>query len=248
MEFDIVQDLCKKFKITSPTYQTLIDPCGDSTLSASFDITFTFDGDEECLYSIISKPIFYTKKNDEISNVSFNEKTTKPDFFVEGTTVTYTLDLEFASQADAQSFNHMVLDFKTQNEVENESNTLQIRLNTTCSVVDESTYKVNSNTVNVSPLQNTFQIILWDNAAEDGDIVSVYLNEEWIIENHMLLNDSTFFNISTDKLNSGQNDLVVFALNEGTSGPNTVSIAVNGKEIKSFNPGLLTGEAVRIDF
>lgn len=248
MEFDVVQDLCEKVKIETPEYTVTIDPCDSSSLSASFDISFIFDGEVDCLFRIVNSPIFYNITNDEIGNVTFNKNVVAPDFFISGSNVTYTFDVEFSSITDAQSFNHMILDFKTENEIGNPSNTLQIRLNTSCSKVDPSTYDVNKNTVTIPSSQSIFNITLWDNAAEDGDIVSVYLNKKWIIENHTLLNDSTSFNFSTDLLNPGSNDLVVFALNEGTSGPNTMSIAVNGKEINNFQPGLLTGEAVRIDF
>ena len=51
-----------------------------------------------------------------------------------------------------------------------------------------------------------------DEEFKDGDIVSVYLNGEWIIENHSLLKAGTDFNFSTSLLNAGANDLVVFAL------------------------------------
>ena len=248
LEFDVIQDLCEKLKIEAPDYTTTIDPCDSVTIIASFDISFTYDGSEECLYRIVNSPIFYTKKNEEISDVTFEERLEKPNFIVSGNEISYTFDVAFANAEDALNFNHLILDFNTENEIGNASNILQIRLNTTCSQVDPSTYKVNTNTVNISTSQSTFPIVLWDNAAEDGDIVSVYLNGEWIIENHTLLNDSTTFSFSTGKLISGPNDLVVYALNEGTSGPNTMSIAVNGKEIENFKPGLLTGEAVRIDF
>jgi len=192
--------------------------------------------------------LFYTKTNDEISDVTYSEKVVQPDFTVSGDQISYRLEVAFSSMEDALAFNHAVLDFHTENEIGNKSNTLQIRLNTSCSEVDPSTYDVNTNSVTIPSSQAIFNIILWDNASEDGDIVSLYLNGDWIIENHTLLNDSSSFNFSTDLLNSGANDLVVFALNEGTSGPNTVSIYVNGEEIDDFNPGLLTGEAVRIDF
>ena len=247
-EFDVVQDLCEKIKIDSPDYEVLNDPCDGTTLEASFEISFDFDGDDECLYAIVNSPVFYTKNNDEISNVSFESKILESGFTRSGDKVTYIFAIQFSSLSEAQLFNHMILDFRTENEIENKSNTLQIRLNTRCSKVDPSTYEVNPDKVIIPPSQSFFNITLWDNASEDGDIVSVYLNERWIIENHTLLNDSTSFNFSTDLLVSGENDLVVFALNEGTSGPNTMSIAINGEEIKNFQPGLLTGEAVRIDF
>jgi len=247
LELDVEQDACKRFKIETPTYTLTQDPCTNG-VSISAEVHFSFNRSEECLHLIENNPVFYTKKNEKITAISFSQIVTRENITISSKEVTYTFTAEFVDVAEAKKLNHIILDFNTENEVQEESNTLQIRINTSCSEVDPSTYDVNSNAVTIPQSQRLFTIQLWDNAAEDGDIVSAYLNGNWIIENHSLLKDTTDFNFSTSILNTGKNDLVLFALNEGSSGPNTVSIAINGKEIPNFKPGLLTGEAVRIDF
>lgn len=249
IDIEAIEKACRNFKIKTPSYARVSDPCSGGT-TAAFDITFGFDDGDDCIHLIKNNPTFYNANNIEISNVTYSSELLKSasEVTVNSNSITYRFNITFANTTDASNFNHLVLKFNTENESGQESNELEIRLNTSCSVVTSGSYTVNSEAVTVPTAQTTFPVRLWDNAAEDGDIVSVYLNGTWIIENHTLLNAGTTFNISTTLLNSGANDLVVFALNEGSSGPNTVSISVNGEEIDSFNPGLLTGEAVRVNF
>ncbi len=249
IELEVIEKACRNFKISEPSYVRISETCSGAT-TASFEVTFKFNNsDKDCIHLIENQPTFYDEFDNEISNVTFKDQILKSDAEVtEGTgTITYLFEVEFANASDADDFNHMVLKFHTENENEDESNALEIRLNLSCTVVNSTSYNVNPETVNV-PATSFFTITLWDNAAEDGDIVSVYLNGTWIIENHTLTNAGTNFNVPTSMLNSGANDLVVFALNEGSSGPNTVSISINGEEIDNFSPGLLTGEAVQINF
>ena len=247
IDFELEQDACKRFRISAPQYNITADPCDDSVRFRA-ELSFAFDQSEECLHLIENSPIFYKADNQKINPLSFTEVLTKEGFNIQGNRVNYAFEANFTNLSAAKELNHIVLDFNTENELGIESNELQIRMNTTCSRVDRSNYTINPNAINIPRSQSLFTIRLWDNAAEDGDIVSVYLNGQWIIENHTLTNTGTNFTFSTSLLNPGSNDLVVFALNEGSSGPNTVSIAVNGKEIPNFKPGLLTGEAVRINF
>ena len=247
LDIDVEQDACKRFKIKSPGYQLLEDPC-NGALKIRAEVEFAFNNSSECLNAVNNMPVFYKSNNAEINPLSFFNKIERNNLMVSGKRVQYIFEASFNDVAAARELNHLILDFNTENELGVKSNTLQIRMNTSCSVVEPSSYEVNQNEIRIPRSQSVFTIRLWDNAAEDGDIVSVYLNGRWIIENHSLLKAGTNFSFSTALLNSGANDLVLFALNEGSSGPNTVSIAVNGVEIKNFRPGLLTGEAVRINF
>ena len=247
IDIEVEQDACKRFKISRPSYQLLEDPC-NNMVSLKASISFEFNRSSECLDQVNNFPFFYRSNNSEISPSDYTRAVERADLLINDKSVTYTFGVQFSSLAEAQELNHIVLDFNTQDELGVEGNVLQIRINTSCSTLDSTTYELNKERVTIPPSQSLFTLRLWDNAAEDGDIVSVYLNEKWIIENHSLLNAGTDFTFSTSLLNPGSNDLVVFALNEGSSGPNTVSIAVNGKEIPNFKPGLLTGEGVRINF
>lgn len=247
LDIEVEQDACKRFKIQTPSYQLLEDPCTDS-VKIRAEIQFEFNRSVECLHLVNNLPAFYNRGNNLINPATFSSQISRENINVTNEKATYTFEATFSDVAAAAQLNHLILDFNTQNELEVKSNTLQIRINTSCSTVDPSSYDVNPNEVIIPRNQSLFTIRLWDNAAEDGDIVSLYLNGQWIIENHSLLKNGADFNFSTSLLNPGANDLVVFALNEGSSGPNTVSIAINGQEIQNFKPGLLTGEAVRINF
>lgn len=247
VDIEILQDACKRFKIKSPGYNLLEDPCSGGVKIRS-QIQFSFNRTADCLHKVQNYPVFYTSNNTVINPSSFSSEVFRDQINIVDDRASYVFEAEFPDIATAVQLNHIILDFNTQNELGVQSNQLQIRINTSCSTIDSSSYNVNSNSVGIPNNQSIFTIRLWDNAAEDGDIVSVYLNGQWLIENHSLLKAGTNFNFSTSLLNPGANDLVVFALNEGSSGPNTVSIAINGQEIPNFKPGLLTGEAVRINF
>lgn len=252
LKLEVIEKACRNFKIQQPSYSTPLttDPCSGGT-TLSLNVSFTFNDNDDCIHLIKNEPTFYDANNNEITGVSFKESILKSDaeVTVNSESITYKFEAEFADLTDAGNFNHLVLKFHTENETEEASNDLEIRINPSCSVVTSSAFTDNATTVNV--VSNTFDITLWDNAAEDGDIVSVYLYKndtdgEWLIENHTLTNAGNTF-IFNGNLSGGTNRLVVFALNEGSSGPNTVSISVNGTEIENFNPGLLTGEAIRIN-
>tara|TARA_B100000965_G_C19502736_1_gene718203 strand:+ start:71 stop:883 length:813 start_codon:yes stop_codon:yes gene_type:complete len=246
IDLDIVQDNCKRFKIKTPSYQLIEDPCNGSVKLRAV-VQFEFNQFSECLNQLNNYPIFYQSDNSSFEALLYTAVVNREELIIQDNQVSYEFEVEFANQTEAQRLNHIILDFDTQDELGVKGNKLQIRINTSCSVLGPNSYTVNSNEIDIPVTQNFFTIRLWDNAAEDGDIVSVYLNGQWIIENHTLTKAGTDFTFSTSLLQSGANDLVVFALNEGSSGPNTVSIAVNGVEIKNFSPGLLTGEAVRIN-
>ncbi len=252
INIDIVEVACRNFTLDRPSYERLSDPC-QGGLNASFDVSFIYKkGDADCLYAIDILPDFYDSIDQKINNTIFKPQLLKSDAEVAidplNNTVTFRFDVEFANLSDADNFNHLILKFNTRTETDEPSNSLELRMIASCAVVTSSSYTTNSQAVTVPTNASCFEIKLWDNADEDGDIVSVYLNSVWIYESLTLKNagDSICWPVSI--LNPGANDLVVFAINEGTSGPNTVAIAIDDVEIQNFSPGMLTGEAVQINF
>jgi len=67
------------------------------------------------------------------------------------------------------------------------------------------------------------KVIIWDHQTEDGDRVSLVLNDEWILENYTLKKEKLEFEID---LVEGVNTFVLHALNLGRVSPNTAAILV----------------------
>ena len=67
-------------------------------------------------------------------------------------------------------------------------------------------------------------IYLWDHGAVDLDTVSINLNGEWIVERYALQKDARQLEV---KLQPGDNYLMLFAHNLGTTPPNTASLRVD---------------------
>ena len=96
--------------------------------------------------------------------------------------------------------------------------------------------------VNVS--QRDITISVRDNAAIDGDIIDLTVNGVKVLSNYTLT--SSPYPVAVT-LNSGQNTVVVTALNEGSRSPNTVEVRVShvtsGNAVQ-VSRGLHTGESV----
>ena len=77
---------------------------------------------------------------------------------------------------------------------------------------------------------NELNIELFDHENEDGDIVSVCFNGQYLIEKYLLTNKPKIFTIKL--LPNQQNVLTVFANNTGKEGANTSAIRflLNGKQ------------------
>ena len=81
----------------------------------------------------------------------------------------------------------------------------------------------------------------WDNAAEDGDRVDISLNDNPPLKNFSLTNAKKRLNLI---LKSGENNINVKALNEGSDPPNTAAFRVicNGRMVIEHFWNLKTGE------
>lgn len=78
--------------------------------------------------------------------------------------------------------------------------------------------------------------------AIDGDHIQIALNGEIALEDHTLTEEGTIVSLN---LKRGSNQIVIVALNEGTSSPNTVEVAIShvveGSSVQ-VSDGLHTGE------
>ncbi|MFN8282102.1 MAG: hypothetical protein U0U67_02755 [Chitinophagales bacterium] len=70
---------------------------------------------------------------------------------------------------------------------------------------------------------DTVELIIWDNLKEDGDVVSIYLNEEKLISNYTLkhVKKRIPFVCKTDI-----SEIILFAQNLGSEPPNTASVSI----------------------
>lgn len=95
----------------------------------------------------------------------------------------------------------------------------------------------------------TLEITLWDSEYEDGDIVSLFLNGEWILKEYLLTNKKKTLHVDISK--NADNYLVLYAHNEGERPPNTAALAVfDGKNKKrvGLSSDMQTCDALKFEF
>lgn len=73
--------------------------------------------------------------------------------------------------------------------------------------------------------QPTFKVDLYDDGDIDGDIVTVYYNGKLLVGNKKLTEKPLSFNLTTDP-SKAENELVIYAENEGDIPPNTALMIV----------------------
>jgi hypothetical protein len=98
----------------------------------------------------------------------------------------------------------------------------------------------------VTVISKTITIEVWDHNLIDGDIISLNLNGEWILESYTLQKEKKTITLN---LSQGENTLILHAINLGTSPPNTASMNINdGTTIKTIvlNSDKGKSEAVKI--
>ena len=73
--------------------------------------------------------------------------------------------------------------------------------------------------------QSNFKVDLYDDGDVDGDIVSVYFNGKIILNNKKLTEKALTLNLTADA-NRTENELLIYADNEGDIAPNTALMIV----------------------
>ena len=89
---------------------------------------------------------------------------------------------------------------------------------------------------------------VWDKGVQDGDIISLNLNNKWIIEKYELKKNKKSIDVY---LEDGDNLLVLHALNLGKIPPNTVVLTViDGKRTHQtlLNSNLKASDSVEIKY
>lgn len=127
----------------------------------------------------------------------------KGDWVINGNTLSFY----------GEEINNLVFDIQYQKEINNELPSFKGRA---ISVVD---------TINMN--QADIDIEIWDNNKEDGDVVSLSLNGEFLCQNLEVTNKKVNFRA---KNLSGKNLLILYAENLGSIPPNTAAIKVTSGE------------------
>jgi N-acetylmuramoyl-L-alanine amidase len=78
----------------------------------------------------------------------------------------------------------------------------------------------------ITVTQPSFKVDLYDDGDIDGDIVSVYYNGKQVVDNKKLTDKPLSLNLSTDASRT-ENELVIYAENEGSIAPNTALMIVS---------------------
>ena len=81
-----------------------------------------------------------------------------------------------------------------------------------------------------------------DNGTEDGDIISLYLNGEWIVRGLKVKKEAIELSLP---LRRGKNYLVMYAENEGRIPPNTAMMEIAG-QYRTLNSTADTSEGIEI--
>lgn len=87
--------------------------------------------------------------------------------------------------------------------------------------VNDRAYVITHKVKVVSP---TITVSVWDHQIEDGDIISLLLNDKWVIQNYKLTKKKKIFTL---QLNEGNNSFILYAQNLGKYSPNTAAIIVD---------------------
>ncbi len=111
-------------------------------------------------------------------------------------------------------------DRKRKKEIEDSLKNIPPPIDTTPKFVNNRRYEISQQ---LSVNDRKVKIIVWDDKIVDGDIISLYLNGEPILEKYELVREKKLLEI---ELNKGTNDLVLYAHNLGRQPPNTAAVRV----------------------
>lgn len=220
---EIVEPDCKGVKIKGIQYQFIVDPtCDTSQTVGTLAISGTIDGKVECLYYMVIEAKFYDINGNELTPISGgSQKLTKNEITIVNNNFSLKVNYTFA-KADYASINYIHLNYYTENELGDKSNELSLRANPLCKTITTPTSF--DKTITIGDSVQYIVVNFSDHAAQDGDLISVNVNGHWVLENILLTNQGQNYSVPVV---SGTNWFYLYALNQGTSGPNTVTVTIH---------------------
>ena len=242
LEIDIIESKCKDFRISDATSEFTNPNCPKNINSNTLRVNFSFSGDEECLNSIHMIVKFYDAGNNVLNPTNLTAASlhkSNPNVTISNGKVQFDIDFSMLNSDEYDKINYITVNFYTENSSQNQSNKLAIVKSTPCV---SSLPPPSSTNGTIQVKDTTITVSLWDNAAEDGDIITIIVNGKVVAENVEIFHAKKTF---TFKISStSQNYISFYAVNEGTSSPNTASGTVyDGNSTQSFDVGMRQGES-----
>ena len=237
IELEIIETACKDFFIDNAQYR--FDTTG--TCDLRLTTTFDFDGDNECLHLVKVIPEFYDVNGELLSSYDMSTMSFLVDdngLEIVENSASFDMCIEHPAGIDPNDLNYIQLTFHTENEQTNESNEIGIRANIPGAPVKQPTESDFQKTIIVQ--KQVIDLFVFDDASEDGDIISVNANNKWVIENKMILNAGEKITLTLDTVSYF---LMFYAVNEGTASPNTLAGTIkDGVTEQPINVNLKTGQ------
>lgn len=240
LDMEVIEPKCKGFKIEDIYYQFIVDPtCDTSNTTGTLAIVGSIDGDVDCLYYMLIEATFYDINGNELTPTSNgSQKLGSEDIEIVNGSFIIMMDYTFA-KADYPKINYIHLNYHTENELGNSSNELSLRANPSCKAI--ATPTTFDNTITISDSVQYITVNFSDHAAQDGDLISVNVNGAWVLENILLTNAGKDYSVP---VTAGVNWFYLYALNQGSSGPNTVTITLHtNTQDLDFDFNLQTNES-----
>lgn len=242
LDLEIIESRCKDFSISNASYVFENPNCPGNISGNTLKVSFSFSGDDECLNSIHRTVVFYDENNKVITPSTQDSvlvHTTNPTVFVANGYASFEYEFNMSSIGAYEQISYVTMNFYTQNEILNQSNKLAIVAGLPCKSIP-----VPSSTSKTIEVKSTdLKVSLWDNAAEDGDIITIIINGVIVQNNVRIYKTPKTFSFTIDP--SQTNYISFYAVNEGTSSPNTASGTIDdGRTSQSFDVGMREGETI----
>lgn len=243
VELDIIESRCKDFRISDAKSEFSNPNCPKDITGNTINASFNYSGDKECLNSIHMVTKFFDVNNNELFPKSLSADSlhiSDANVSVGNGTASFKITFDMNSEAEYENINYFTVNFYTKNENLNLSNKLAIVKNSTCA----STLAPPTSTSGTITVKNKLvKVSIWDDAAEDGDIITIIVNGVVVEPNVQIFHAPKTFDFTIDP--AIQNYIQFYAVNEGTSSPNTAAGTINdGFSTQSFSVGMKQGESI----
>lgn len=242
LSVEVIEPACEDVSIGGIKYDFIADPtCYAEYTVGRLSVKGTIVGETSCIDSMfVNVEFFDIDGNKLVPSESGSNRYGPNDISITGSSFSLNINYTFPNN-DYSRINYIHLNYSASNELGSITNELSLRANPECvSIKPPSRF---DEIITVDDSVRFIVINFFDNAAEDGDLISLNVNGEWALENLFLTNEGVNYAVPVKR---GSNWFYIYALNQGSSGPNTVSVRLSTDDPNGtveFDLGLKTGES-----